>query len=127
MVAVISQLLFDGRVIGLERLPETEVGRFALGQRVDELAELRPPSARAQQVMRKRPRLGVKEAFLVGLDVKRRGLIDRQQGFEWYQRTPAQQPRVALDGGAEPAPFSPIGHFKSAEIFGQSLADPGWK
>src|SRR5262245_12000407 len=66
LVDVISQLLLNGRVAGLERLLETEVGRFALRQRVDELAELKPPSARTQQVMGQGPRLGVKEALLVG-------------------------------------------------------------
>src|SRR5262245_46526210 len=124
---VIPQLLFDGRVAGLKRALETEVGWFALRQRVDELSELRPPSARAQQVMGERPRLGVKEALLVGLDVKLRSLIDRQQGFERYQRALAEQPRVTRDGRAEPALLPPAGHFKRAEVFSQSLAGPGWK
>src|SRR5262245_31370290 len=128
---VIPQLLFDGRVAGLKRALETEVGWFALRQRVDEQAELRPPPARAQQVMGERPRLGVKEALLVGIDVKRRSLIDRQQGFERYQPTFTQQPRVTRDGRAEPAILPGAGHFKRAEIFGQPLADPsrkrGWK
>src|SRR5215510_5213401 len=119
--------MLDGRVAGLERLLKTEVGRFALRQRVDELAELRPPPARAQQVMGERPRLSVKEALLVGLDVKRRSLIDRQQGFEGYQLTFTQQPRVTRDGCAEPAILPGAGYFKRAEIFGQSLADPSWK
>src|SRR5262245_44304543 len=81
--------------------------------------------------MGERPRLGVKEALLVGLDVKRRSLIDRQQGFEGYQLTGAEQPRVTRDGCPEPAILTSAGHFKRAEIFGQSLADPsrksGWK
>src|SRR5215475_12328702 len=124
---VISQLLLDGRIAGLERLPEAEVGRFALRQRVDELAELKPPSARAQQVMGERPRLGVKEALLFSLDVKRRSLIDRQQGFEGYQLTGSEQPRVTRDGCPQPAILPSAGHFKRAEVFGQSLAGPGWK
>src|SRR5262249_27152471 len=56
-----------------------------------------------------------------------RSLINRQQSFERDQRTLAQQLHVTRDGGAEPSLLSPTDHFKSAEIFGEPLVEPGWK
>src|SRR5215813_3347053 len=77
---VILQFLLDGSVIGLKSLLKAFVHRFAPRQGVDVLAELRPPPAGPEEAMGERPRLGIKQILLVALDVKRRSLIDRQQG-----------------------------------------------